>query len=40
MDYTRAIRDAGVLAGAEQLTATDTATSVRVRGGDRLRAAG
>jgi hypothetical protein len=36
IDYTRALRDAGVLAGAEQLTHTDTATSVRVRSGDRL----
>jgi hypothetical protein len=36
MDYTRAVRDAGVLVGAEQLTGTETATSVRLRGGDRL----
>jgi hypothetical protein len=36
MDYVRAVRDAGVLVAAEQLTGTDTATSVRVRGGDRL----
>jgi hypothetical protein len=36
IDYTRAMRDAGVLAGAEQLTHTDTATSVRMRDGDRL----
>jgi hypothetical protein len=36
VDYTCALRDAGVLAGAEQLTHTDTATSVRVRSGDRL----
>jgi hypothetical protein len=36
IDYARATRDAGVLVGAEQLTATDTATSVRIRGGDRL----
>jgi hypothetical protein len=36
IDYTRATRDAGVLVGAEQLTATDTATSMRIRGGDRL----
>ena len=35
-DYTRALKDAGVLAGAEQLRATDTATSVRLRAGERL----
>ena len=35
-DYTQAARDAGVLLAAEQLTHTDTATSVRVRGDDRL----
>lgn len=35
-DYTRALKDAGVLAGAEQLRPTDTATSVRLRGGERL----
>jgi len=34
--YTRAMKDAGVLVAAEQLTHTDTATSVRVRGEDRL----
>ena len=34
--YVRAMRDAGVLLAAEQLTHADTATSVRVRGGDRL----
>src|SRR5260370_23666542 len=34
--YTRAAQDAGVLVAAEQLTHTDTATSVRVRGEDRL----
>ncbi len=36
LDYIRAIRESGVLLAAEQLTGTDTATSVRVRGGDRL----
>jgi hypothetical protein len=36
VDYTRAAREAGVLAGAEQLTHDDTATSVRFRGADRL----
>jgi hypothetical protein len=36
VDYTRAAREAGVLAGAEQLTHDDTATSVRFRAGDRL----
>ncbi len=34
--YTKAAKDAGVLLGAERLTATDTATSVRLRGGERL----
>ncbi len=34
--YTRAMKDAGVLVGAEQLDLVDTATSVRVRGGERL----
>jgi hypothetical protein len=36
VDYTKAAKDAGVLIGAEQLTHTDTATSVRVRDGERL----
>jgi hypothetical protein len=36
LDYVGAIREAGVLVAAEQLTGTDAATSVRVRGGDRL----
>jgi hypothetical protein len=36
VDYTRALKDAGVLAGAEQLRETDTATCVRLRGGERL----
>jgi hypothetical protein len=35
-DYTRAARDAGVLVGAEQLVHSETATSLRVQGGDRL----
>jgi hypothetical protein len=35
-DYTQAAMDAGVLVGAEQLTHTETATSVRFRGEDRL----
>ncbi len=34
--YVGALRDAGVFVAAEQLTHTDTATSVRVRGEDRL----
>ena len=34
--YTQAAKDAGVLIAAEQLTHTETATSVRVRGEDRL----
>jgi hypothetical protein len=36
IDYTKALKDAGVLAGAEQLRGTDTATSVRLRAGERL----
>ena len=35
-DYTQAAKDAGVLLGAEQLTHTETATSVRFTGADRL----
>jgi hypothetical protein len=34
--YTRAIKDAGVLVAAEQLQVADTATSVRLRAGERL----
>ena len=34
--YTQAAKDAGVLVAAEQLTHSETATSVRVRGDDRL----
>jgi len=36
VDYTRAARDAGVLVAAEQLTHSETATSVRLRDGDHL----
>jgi len=36
VDYTRAAREAGVLAGAEQLTHSETATSVRVSNGNPL----
>ena len=36
IEYARAAKGAGILLGAEQLTGTDTATSVRVRGGQRL----
>jgi len=36
LDYTRAAREAGVLVGAEQLTHSETATSVRVGNGDRV----
>ena len=36
VDYTRAAREAGVLAGAEQLAHSETATSVRFAGEDRL----
>ena len=34
--YTQAAKDAGVLVAAEQLTHAETATSVRVRGEDRV----
>ncbi len=34
--YTKALKDAGVLVGAEQLTAVYTATTVRLRGGRLL----
>src|SRR5579875_2615480 len=34
--YTRAVQQAGILLGAEQLAGTGTATSVRVLGGERL----
>lgn len=33
IEYARAAKEAGILLGAEQLTGTDTATSVRIRGG-------
>ena len=36
VSYTHAMKDAGVLLGGEQLRPTDTATSVRLRGGTRL----
>ena len=36
VDYTQAAKDAGVLVAAEQLTHSETATSVRVRGENRL----
>jgi hypothetical protein len=36
LEYTRAVREAGVLVAVEQLTAVDSATSVSVRGGERL----
>jgi hypothetical protein len=35
-DYTREARQAGVLVAAEQLSHTETATSVRFKGTDRL----
>jgi hypothetical protein len=35
-DYTRGARQAGVLVAAEQLAHTETATSVRFKGTDRL----
>jgi hypothetical protein len=34
--YVRAMKDSGALLAAEQLADTDTATSMRVRGEDRL----
>ncbi len=34
--YTRAVKSAGVLVAAEQLQVVDTATSVRLRSGERL----
>jgi hypothetical protein len=36
LDYTKAAKDAGVLLAAERLTPTDTATTVRLRSGERL----
>jgi hypothetical protein len=36
VDYTRAVRDAGVLVAAEQLTHSETATSLRAQDGERL----
>ena len=36
VSYTQAMKDAGVVLGAEQLRPTDTATSVRWRDGERL----
>lgn len=36
VDYTQAAREAGALVGAEQLTHSETATSVRAQGEDRL----
>src|SRR5262249_44322178 len=36
LDYTAAIKEAGVLLGAEQLTWPDTATTVRLSDGERL----
>jgi len=36
VEYTRATRDAGVVVGAEQLEPVDTATTVRLRSGERL----
>jgi hypothetical protein len=35
-DYTRALREAGVLLAAEQLHYPDAATTLRLRGGERL----
>jgi len=36
LDYTAAIKEAGELLGAEQLTGADTATTVRLSEGERL----
>ncbi len=36
LDYTAAVKQSGALLGAEQLAHVDTATSVTVRGGERL----
>ncbi len=36
IDYTRALKDAGALVALERLQTVETATSVRVRGGERL----
>ena len=36
VEYTAAIKEAGVLVGAERLAAQETATSVTVRSGERL----
>jgi hypothetical protein len=36
VSYTQAMKDAGALVGAEQLEEVDTATTVRLRGGERL----
>jgi hypothetical protein len=36
LDYTRALKQAGALLGAEQLDRTDTATSVSLLDGERL----
>jgi hypothetical protein len=36
IEYTRSLKTAGGLVGAERLQPTDTATTVRLRGGERL----
>ena len=36
LDYTAALKESGALLAAEQLAHVDTATSVTVRGGERL----
>ena len=36
LNYTAAVKQSGALLGAEQLAHVDTATSVTVRGGERL----
>ena len=36
VSYTQAVKDSGALVAAEQLQETETATTVRLRGGERL----
>jgi hypothetical protein len=36
LDYTRALKQSGALLGFERLEAEDTATTVRLQGGERL----
>jgi hypothetical protein len=36
LDYTQALKDAGLVLGAERLSGTDSATTVRLQAGERL----